>query len=164
MSDATGVSRRDFLKRGAALGGAIAWATPVVQAVGMQSAFAQTTSPGCFAVKIQRGEDDIGWEAVAVDPDSPATCLPDASEYEVGIGQILAADVPEENGSSVWTVTLAPGCAPIGLCYIFSANQCLPASECDFNSETGEVTFSHPSGSQDISHVEFAFCCGEETV
>jgi hypothetical protein len=57
MSDATGVSRRDFLKRGAALGGAIAWATPVVQTIGMRAAFAQTASPACtvwYAAKIQR--------------------------------------------------------------------------------------------------------------
>lgn len=159
MSSTTDVSRRDFLKRGAALGGAIAWTTPMVQAIGMQSALAQTASPGCFAVKIQRGPGDVGWVCVAVGEGAAATCLPNPEEYEVGCGQILDADVPDENGSSVWTVTLAPGCEPIGLCYIFTAGNCLPGSECDFDPETGVVTFSIPGGSQDISHVEFAFCC-----
>lgn len=43
----TGVTRRDLLKRGAALGGAIVWMTPVVQTVGMAPAFAQDCSPLC---------------------------------------------------------------------------------------------------------------------
>jgi hypothetical protein len=40
-----GITRRDALKRGLKLAGAVAWATPVVQAVGMSPAFAQTASP-----------------------------------------------------------------------------------------------------------------------
>jgi hypothetical protein len=42
-----GITRRQALKRGAVLGGALAWATPVVQVVGMRAAQAQTVSPGC---------------------------------------------------------------------------------------------------------------------
>ncbi|MEX1004529.1 MAG: hypothetical protein WD156_04085 [Acidimicrobiia bacterium] len=46
MSDQqTGVTRRDVLKRGALFGGALIWATPVVQTVGMQRAQAQVVSP-----------------------------------------------------------------------------------------------------------------------
>ena len=40
-----GISRRDLLKRGAVLGGAVVWVTPVVQTLGMGRAFAQTASP-----------------------------------------------------------------------------------------------------------------------
>jgi hypothetical protein len=78
-SQEQGISRRDLLKRGAALGGAVVWATPVVQTLGMGRAFAQTASPvggkdisyiginveGCevngapFFVK---WEDGAGWE------------------------------------------------------------------------------------------------------
>lgn len=43
--DSQGISRRDLLKRGAALGGAVVWATPVVQTLGMGRAFASTASP-----------------------------------------------------------------------------------------------------------------------
>ena len=43
----SGLTRRELLKRGAALGGAVVWATPIVQAVGMQSALAQVPSPAC---------------------------------------------------------------------------------------------------------------------
>ncbi len=46
MTDKDGLSRRDFLKRSAALGGALVWVTPVVQVVGMRPAFAQAVSPG----------------------------------------------------------------------------------------------------------------------
>ena len=41
------ITRRQALKRGVVLGGALAWATPVVQVVGMRPAMAQTVSPGC---------------------------------------------------------------------------------------------------------------------
>jgi hypothetical protein len=44
---AGGITRRQALKRGALLGGALAWATPVVQVIGMQPAFAQVPSPTC---------------------------------------------------------------------------------------------------------------------
>ena len=40
-----GITRRDLLRRGAALGGAVVWTTPVVQTLGMGRAFAQSTSP-----------------------------------------------------------------------------------------------------------------------
>ncbi len=40
-----GISRRDLLKKGAALGGAVVWATPVVQTLGMGRAYASTASP-----------------------------------------------------------------------------------------------------------------------
>lgn len=43
----SGLTRRETLKRGAIFGGALVWATPVVQMVGMRPAFAQETSPAC---------------------------------------------------------------------------------------------------------------------
>lgn len=42
-----GITRRQALKKGALLGGALAWATPVVQVIGMQPALAQPVSPTC---------------------------------------------------------------------------------------------------------------------
>ena len=44
-SPTQGITRRDLLKKGAALGGAVVWVTPIVQSVGMGRAFAQTPSP-----------------------------------------------------------------------------------------------------------------------
>lgn len=40
-----GITRRDLLRRGAVLGGAVVWTTPVVQTLGMGRAFANTASP-----------------------------------------------------------------------------------------------------------------------
>jgi uncharacterized protein YfaP (DUF2135 family) len=44
-ADLTRVSRRELLKRGAALGGAVLWVTPGMQVVGMSRALAQEVSP-----------------------------------------------------------------------------------------------------------------------
>ena len=43
----SGLTRREILKRGAVLGGALVWGTPVVQVIGMRPAMAQSTSPDC---------------------------------------------------------------------------------------------------------------------
>lgn len=67
-----GITRRDLLRRGAILGGAVVWTTPVVQTLGMGRAFAQSTSPeggqdiSYIAVVCDeffiKWEDDGGWE------------------------------------------------------------------------------------------------------
>ena len=41
------ISRREILKRGAFVGGAVLWAAPVVQVVGMGRAYAKDVSPNC---------------------------------------------------------------------------------------------------------------------
>ena len=65
-----GISRRDLLKRGAALGGAVVWMTPLVQTVGMGPAFAETVSPGIV-------EDDC-------DDDDGDDCDDDGGEDDGG--------------------------------------------------------------------------------
>ena len=64
-----GITRRDLLKKGAVLGGAVVWVTPIVQSVGMGRAFAQTTSPCtppisyiAMNVTCPTGEFFIKWE------------------------------------------------------------------------------------------------------
>lgn len=74
-----GITRRDLLRKGAVLGGAVVWTTPVVQTLGMGRAFAQTASPtggqgisyiginvsGCDvngAPFFAKWEDGGGWE------------------------------------------------------------------------------------------------------
>ena len=53
MSDSqtSGLTRRELLKRGAAVGGAL-WAVPVVQMIGMNPAMAAIPSDVCFCVKL----------------------------------------------------------------------------------------------------------------
>ncbi len=55
----TSITRRQLLKRGAAIGGAVLWATPVVQVVGMGKAYAQDVSPNCsrFCLKWEVDEN-----------------------------------------------------------------------------------------------------------
>ncbi len=53
-----GISRRDLLRKGAVLGGAVVWATPVVQTLGMGRAYAQTASP--------TGDSDISYIGINV--------------------------------------------------------------------------------------------------
>jgi hypothetical protein len=73
-----GITRRDLLRRGAVLGGAVVWTTPVVQTLGMGRAFAQTASPvdggkdisylvihwdcgdGEFHTKVENGQEQAG--------------------------------------------------------------------------------------------------------
>ena len=72
------ITRRQALKRGAILGGALAWATPVVQVVGMRPAFAQVASPGTggFIVVLANGKC---YEVSEAEYDCfQANCLDDA--------------------------------------------------------------------------------------
>ena len=57
---AVGITRRQALKRGAIFGGALAWATPVVQVVGMKAAGAQVVSPPVadVLVRVQLGPNN----------------------------------------------------------------------------------------------------------
>ncbi len=47
MQENPGISRREVLKRGAALGGSLIWAVPTIQTIGMSAASAQDASPTC---------------------------------------------------------------------------------------------------------------------
>ena len=80
----SGITRREALRRGALLGGALAWATPVVQVMGMKPAFAQTASPGCQlrlsfnpgdTVFCVNGPDELCECIVSKDPDTGGEAL-----------------------------------------------------------------------------------------
>jgi hypothetical protein len=185
MSDATGVSRRDFLKRGAALGGAIAWATPVVQTIGMRAAFAQTASPACtvwYAAKIQRIGDTATGECVDISGQTNPNdqqCL-DADDIGVPVvagacasGHIQSWSIPEQGADDkTWTVRLDDQCQFVdgtGRCLVKVGNACYSEVEsgpnegdhvCQWDAATRTLTFLSPDG-RDISHVEFAFCCSD---
>lgn len=53
-----GLTRREALKKGALLGGALIWTTPAVQAIGILPAQAQEVSPFC-EVRISFGDPPI---------------------------------------------------------------------------------------------------------
>lgn len=55
-----GITRREALKKGALLGGALAWTIPVVQTVGMSAAFAQQPSEGTCCLRIAFAVEKTG--------------------------------------------------------------------------------------------------------
>ena len=113
-----GISRRDLLKRGAALGGAVVWATPVVQTLGMGRAYAQTTSPvgkdisyiviqwdcdeGDFHTKWENGS----WQAGET-PDCELTSTPSSSPIGITIDSVdgPCATITVDSSYSGCTVT-----------------------------------------------------------
>ena len=72
MSETTNqISRREILKRGAFVGGAVVWATPVVQTLGMGRAFAATPSDTCvasWADKVESWSQGVQRDGNPVDP------------------------------------------------------------------------------------------------
>ena len=124
-----GITRRDLLKKGAVLGGAVVWVTPIVQSVGMGRAFAQTTSPctppiSYIAMNVECPPDADGdrfffikWEAdlgefgmFEVDPASVPGCSDIFSPAGVKMdGDDLGFEVTVD-ASGIATVTVGPGC------------------------------------------------------
>jgi hypothetical protein len=163
-----GISRREALKRGLKLTGAVMWATPVVQAIGMSPALAQNTSPTCtvwYAVKIDPSDGpppnfciDISGQN---NPNGVGQCL-DVDDLDVGptaggCSHIVSVFAPPDSDLD-WTVVLAPDCEfKVG--FIKAGNDpCAPAGNWDPTTNT--VTFPN-TGSPAISHVELAFCCSD---
>ncbi len=65
------ISRREILKRGAFVGGAVLWVAPAVQVVGMGRAFAKDVSPNCSRYCIKW---DFDTNAPPPDVTQPLTC------------------------------------------------------------------------------------------
>lgn len=165
----TGLSRRDFLKRGAALGGAVVWATPVVQIVGMRPALAQDPSPACsvwYAVKIDPSGGDPQTHCVDIsgqnDPKGGQCLNVDDSPQTVesgGCDHIVSSDTPDD---SDWVITLDESCqfeAGDKQCFVKAGTECHEGT-CVWDPDAHTLTFPQP-GVNSISHVEFIFCCAE---
>lgn len=90
---AGGLTRRQALKRGAILGGALAWATPVVQVIGMRPAFAQTVSPACrIEIRVLFGE--IAVTLCLEGPAELCECIT-ACDSDVCVGQCILDNPPD---------------------------------------------------------------------
>ena len=57
-TESSTISRRDLLKRGALVGGAVLWVAPFVQVVGMGKAFAKDVSLNCSRYCLKWNVDD----------------------------------------------------------------------------------------------------------
>ncbi len=129
-----GITRRDLLKKGAVLGGAVVWVTPIVQSVGMGRAFAQTTSPcmppiSYIAMNVSCPDADGGplffikWEADLgqfglwdPEPKSVPGCSeifdPDRNGLKI-LGDDLGFSVTVDAGG-IATVMVPTGCTVLG--------------------------------------------------
>lgn len=93
-----GITRRDLLRRGAVLGGAVVWTTPVVQTLGMGRAFASTASPVggkdiSYLVLAWKCGDD-GWQHTKFDENGTpeAGQIPDCTEKVEALNSTAAND------------------------------------------------------------------------
>jgi hypothetical protein len=93
------LTRRELLRRGALLGAAVAWTTPMVQLVGMSPADAKTPSPGCLRYALK-------WEA---DDNLPApgdfTCAeaPEGAQELWGSSWVAMGNPPPDNANCLPT-------------------------------------------------------------
>ncbi len=133
----SGFSRRQALKKGAIAGGAVIWATPVVQNIGLGRAFAQQASPGpvrgvsYIQFRFQCGSDtffahvDSLGSANKCDAGAGANaCLNPAAGDASGCGRFTLDVQRSGNEVSSVTITLDSGCA-----FIEGYSKCGPDCE-----------------------------------
>jgi hypothetical protein len=143
---AQGIGRREALKRGAALGGAVVWATPVVQSISMSKAFGQAASPpvrlqgisfiefrftcadGTFFAKVE--EINSASQFVCEGPNNGETCgVSDAGAVD-GCGRFTLSDLVFTGNELVGlTVTLTCADADFVAGQSKCASGCVPAVE-----------------------------------
>jgi hypothetical protein len=176
-----GLTRRELLKRGAALGGALAWATPAVQLIGMNPAMAQVPSDVCFCIKLSACNNSATWGELG-NPNAPGNCSselgsfpadpdcdprfdPDPADFLVGNCLNVEDDqvcIAFDNGSA--TLFFPEYCELIYLAEKGGSGSCIdrtPGSPTGgtFNSD-GSYTFLVTRGSGiECSHIEACFQC-----
>ena len=162
QSGPSGLTRRELLKRGAVLGGALAWSTPVVQLIGMNPAMATHVSQLCVCVKLDGCDATSPWSTI--NPNSPATCIeipgdcdpsPDLSLFQNGSCTAGADEfcVQQENGDGDLVLYYPEYCTLISL-FEKAGQDCIEH----------EGPFANPLVLSDFitdrcSHLEFCFQC-----
>lgn len=163
-----GISRREALKRGLRLTGAVLWATPVVQAIGMRPAFAQTVSPTdpCLEEECFRAKANFAGGAFVFES-SPGFGTNDCEDCGGDSGI---------DGSNFFTVTINEtndDDEPIEVTVTLTSDDCrITALSAKGGGRNGycavgmvstdgqSATVARPAGEQNaISHVEICFCC-----
>lgn len=168
------VSRREALKRGAAVGVGVLWATPAVQAVSMVRSAAAAASPPpedavYYGIKIEDGGkcEEI-WDQIGRDKDASrpkGKCLtPNAGSFAVvpgGCGKVVSTKTPDDGE---WVIELAAGCEIVGddgYVLIKAGQDCIA----DSGRRDGQKWYfeSPTSNGKGISHIEFVVCCRPNT-
>ena len=130
-----GITRRDLLKRGAALGGAVVWATPVVQTLGMGRAFAQTASPCSPAISFIamcvtcNGEQFvIKWEAPGSWDTPDPVCKVDENcpDADPALGSDLGFSVTLNGGDGCASVSFDSATCSVQAVTVFGGGICDP--------------------------------------
>lgn len=137
-----GITRRDLLRRGAVLGGAVVWTTPVVQTLGMGRAFASTASPvetrisfiamdvDCGGtVRFVKWNEGTGWEA------SPGDNNPNCKLGTSGVssnGETLGIKIKIKSNGCAEVDLSASGCTFVkGVVFGGGPRTCTPFTEAD---------------------------------
>ena len=191
MSDAetnteSDLTRRDLLKKGAVLGGALVWAAPVVQIIGMRPAMAQRTSPSCPNLYCLKAEV-FGGSLGSFGPlgggqgEGKGNCLKEDEDCDPNVPSSILNwlnDPAHVSGDpeSGFEVELPPGCtlaertggSEDSFLGLFSA-----AAKCGKKGQTGESCFAPTivknngtttltftcGNDTEISHIELIICC-----
>jgi hypothetical protein len=161
------ITRREALRRGAVVGGAVLWASPTVQTLGMGRALAAQPSGGCayYAVKYDVGQ---GWGGLG---QGRGNCMTVPSGAVDGVPAVMKNVTVSGSAETGLTVTL-----PAGVTVFDSAETGTPdeltgrsgvwvkcgsmlhVDACDFQSvQPGARSFTvNPCGTgKAISHFEF---------
>lgn len=156
--ESDGLTRRETLKRGLKIG-AVLWVTPVVQAIGMRPAFAQTTSPVPCEETVSFRAKSVGSTSWEEDPgfgtNDCITCGGadgvDGSLYFTISGDEDEATVTLTNpGCEITSIAAAGGRPGIG--------RCIDGEVADGGQS---ATVGRPPNGG-ISHVEVCFTCCED--
>jgi len=163
MTGYGGLDRRTLLKRGAVVGGAAVWATPVVQSLAAPAWAAG--SPGCTHVyRFKYDVEEGKWDSGAA---LGQTCVPegygDADPVLPG-GHIpghtgAIAIIVSDDGRSA-EISLPPGCvlldgdAKAGAKNNLECEDAVPAG-----TEGGRNVYEVTLPSKDISHIAGVICC-----
>ncbi len=110
MSEMGGLTRRDVLRRGAALGGAVLWATPTVQTLGMGRAFAAEPSGPCVVYCVKYEVDEGTWTGLGKGTGNCFVCPSGAID---GVPPGIGAATVVGSADTGFTVTLPPGCSVV---------------------------------------------------
>ena len=99
VSGKSGISRREALRRGAIAGGAIVWASPVVQTIGMRKAYAQTT-PAVTDISFIALLLECGSTTYRIKWETDFTGAPDECGNSFSIGDCPPGDLPAGSTSA----------------------------------------------------------------
>jgi hypothetical protein len=171
VSPALGMNRRELLKRGAIVGGTLAWAAPAVQTLA-RPALASTNGsppggtcpPGKTLRKFKYEFDEKKWESNAGGADSPGGGCTWTGWGSIPDGNVATSieSITFSNGNKTATIVFKDVCAVETATALVKTgvmdNFCVDNPIVTANQATKTLTVTNP-GTQAISYVAFIICC-----